>query len=85
MSDHQPRTNPSPRFLAVTPHITDPIGAGGEACRALYVGGNGNITVRGVDCSVDVLFVDVPVGVLPIAVTHVRAIGTSATNIVALF
>ena len=85
MGDHQPRTNPSPRFLAVTPHATTPIGTNGEACRALYVGVNGDIVVRGVDCIADVTFVDVPVGVLPIAVTHVRAIGTTATDIVALF
>ena len=85
MGDHKPGTHPSGSFSLVTPHATDPIVVSGQACRALYIGGSGNIAVRGVDNAADVTITNVPVGVLPIAVTHVRVAGTTATNILALF
>lgn len=59
--------------------------------RGLYIGVAGNITVRMADYLNDpqpaydnVLFQNVPVGILPIQVDIVYATGTSATGIVAL-
>jgi hypothetical protein len=52
--------------------------------RALYIGGTGDLTVRMADDQT-VLFTAVPVGIFPIQVDQVRATGTTATNIVALY
>lgn len=54
-------------------------------CRALYVGVTGNITLRTDDDDSDVLFSNVPVGVFPVNAYWVKATGTTATNIVALY
>lgn len=51
--------------------------------RALYVGGAGALEVTMADGQV-VTFAAVPVGILPIQVTQVRA-ATVATNILALY
>lgn len=54
--------------------------------KAIYVGGGGNITLRGVDSAVDVVLVGVPVGsILPIRPSYIRAAGTTATNLVGLY
>lgn len=55
--------------------------------KGVYVGGSGDITATMADgVSGDVVFKAVPVGaVLPIAVSRVKATGTTATNLVALF
>lgn len=67
--------------VSVTPSDTDAI----EACRALYVGGTGDITMRARGSSADVVFAAVPAGtILPVQVTYVRETGTTATDIVAL-
>lgn len=72
------------RAIAVTPHDTNPLANG--TTNMLFVGGAGNITVRMVDMSTDTVFTGVAAGtLLPIAVTHVRATGTTATNMVALY
>lgn len=75
------------RAFAVTPNDATVI----PVTRGLYVGVSGNITVRMADYINDqnpaydnVLFANVPVGVLPIQVDRVYAAGTSATSIVAL-
>jgi len=56
-----------------------------KSSRALYIGSSGNITVTmkdGVDCT----FSNVVVGtMLPIRATRVKATGTTATNIVAMY
>lgn len=59
--------------------------------RGIYVGVSGNITVRMADFINDpnpaydnVLFANVPVGILPIQVDKIYAAGTSATSLVAL-
>jgi hypothetical protein len=53
------------------------------ACRAIYVGGAGNITA--IVNGAAVLFTAVPVGtVLPVEATRVNATGTAATAMVAL-
>ena len=55
-----------------------------EVTRALYVGGAGDLTVTMADGNSQ-LFTAVPVGVFPIQVTAVKATGTTATGIVALY
>ncbi len=59
-----------------------------DSTHGLYVGGVGDVTVVfAQDATLTpVVFKAVPVGaVLPISVTQVRATGTTATNIVALY
>lgn len=73
--------NPPAHYAAVvTPHDTDPLST---PARALYVGGTGNVKVV-TKQGQEVTFNSVPVGILPVACTHVRSTGTTATNIVAL-
>lgn len=53
-------------------------------CRALYVGGAGDVSIMAVNDSAAVTLQDVPAGtILPIACKKVMA-ATTATNIVAL-
>ena len=53
--------------------------------RGLYIGGAGNVEVVTVGCET-VIFTAVPEGtVLPIRCTRVRAAGTTATGIIALW
>jgi len=76
-------STPARNAAAVTPHATNPLA---NVSKGLYVGGAGDITCRLVDDTSDVVFTAVPAGaVLPIRVAYVRATGTTATNIVALF
>lgn len=73
--------NPAEGAVAVTPHDTTELAT---VCRALYVGGAGNVSVS-MGGSV-VTFVGVPAGsILPIRTSLVRSTLTTATNIVALY
>lgn len=80
------------KAVEVSKSDTTIIGGGTGACRALYVGGAGDLEVILIsDYDVDnptansVTLVDVPSGsVLPLAVAKVLA-ATTATSIVALF
>ena len=70
------------RAVAVTPSNTVNFAAG--LCRAIYVGGAGNITA--IVNGVAVLFTAVPVGtILPIQATRVNATATTASAMVALY
>lgn len=54
--------------------------------KALYVGTGGNLTLRGTRGSADAVLKNVPDGqVLPIRASHVRATGTTAADILALY
>lgn len=54
--------------------------------RGLFIGGAGNVTVDFVDGTSNVLLTGPEVGtVLPLSVVRVRATGTTATAIVALY
>jgi len=59
-----------------------------DVTRAIYIGGTGNLTVKPMGSRGDaiVTYVGLPVGtVLPIRVKEIRATGTTATNIVAIW
>lgn len=68
------------RAVTVTPHLTQTF----SPCRALYVGGAGNLTVELVGSS-QVTFHGVPAGtILPIAAVRVAPAST-ATHFIALY
>jgi len=74
---------PATRAVAVTPHDTNAIA---DLPKGLYVGGAGNITMRGVNDTADRVWAGVPAGtVLPFRAQYVRATGTTATFILALY
>lgn len=69
---------------AVTPHDTNPLPRG--ASSALYIGAAGALTCRLRNEGADTVFAAVPAGTtLYIEATHVRATGTVAASIVALY
>lgn len=53
-------------------------------CRALYVGGTGDIRLRLPDGQT-ITFVSVPVGIFPIQADMVLSTSTTATNMIALY
>lgn len=70
------------RAVAITP--SDTVSFTDGLCRAIYVGGAGNITAL-VNGS-PILFTAVPVGtILPIQATRVNATATTATAMLALY
>ena len=75
---------PGMRHVAITPHASNNID-GENLARAIYVGVGGDIAI--VDAFDDaVVYKAVPQGaVLPMACKRVNAIGTTATNMVAMF
>lgn len=57
-----------------------------DTARAMYVGGAGDISMKGEDDASFVLWKNVPAGsFLPFRVKEVRANGTTATNMLALY
>ncbi len=75
-------TAPADVRFAITP---DDTAALAEVTRAIYVGTGGNIAVRAANSASDVTFVNAPSGaILDIRVSHVRATGTTAANLVGL-
>ncbi len=55
-------------------------------CRALYIGGGGDVAIVALDDSAAVTLVGVPTGaLLPIACKKIMSTNTSATSMVALF
>lgn len=76
-------SSPARRSLAVTPHDTNPLT---DIPKALYVGSGGDVTMRGVDGGADELWRNVPAGtILPFRAQFVRAAGTTAADILALY
>ncbi len=68
--------------LEVTPSDTVPLSIG--FCRAIYVGGTGNIKVTMVGGGT-LTFTGIPAGtILPVCATLIWATGTTATSIVAI-
>lgn len=80
---HAPVDSPATRSVAVVPHATNPIT---DIPKSLYVGTGGNITMRGVDDSADQVWKNVPSGsYVPFRPQYVRASGTTAADILALY
>ena len=75
------RTGPAETARAVTPSDTTTIGG----CRAIWVGGAGNLTLDFSDGATNIVISAIPAGtLLPIAPLRVKA-ATTATSIVALY
>lgn len=73
---------PAQRARAVTPHDSNPLP---DVPKALYVGSGGTITMRGSGDSTDSIWSNVPSGsIVPFRPSHVRATGTTASDILAL-
>lgn len=76
-------TTPAEDAAAIVPHDTDPITT---TPKALFIGTGGNIVMRGINGSADVTFKNLPSGsVLPFRPGFIRATGTTAADIVALY
>lgn len=76
-------SSPSTRGAAVAPHDVNPLP---DVPKALYVGGGGSLVARGSGGGGDVAFRNLAPGtVLPFRAAFVRATGTTATDIVALY
>lgn len=74
---------PARRAEAVTPHDINPLT---DIPKALYVGSGGTIAMRGVAGTADQLWKNVPDGaLLPFRARHIRATGTTARDILALY
>lgn len=76
------QVHPAGKAVAVTPD--DDVDLPSGICRALYIGGTGDLVVTMADGN-DVTFTAVPAGVFPIRVQRVKATLTTATAIVALY
>lgn len=76
---------PSQYPFAVTPSDTAFILTNGKLCKGFYVGTAGNVAVERADGTA-VVFANVPAGsVLPVMTRRIKATGTTASDIVALF
>lgn len=76
-------SSPARAALAVTPHDANPLA---DIPKALFVGTAGDIVMRGVDGASDQTWKNVPAGaILPFRARYVRATGTSAADILALY
>ena len=74
---------PATRAVAVAPHDSNPLS---DIPKALYVGTGGDITMRGVNGNADQLWKSVASGtVLPFRAQYIRASGTSAADLLALY
>ena len=74
---------PSTRAAAVAPHDVNPLA---DVPKALFVGTGGTLVARGSGGGADVTFRNLASGsVLPFRALFVRATGTSAADIVALY
>lgn len=76
-------SSPATRGAAVVPHDVNPLA---DVPKALFVGTGGSLVLRGAGGGGDVAFRNVAAGtILPFRALFVRATGTSAADIVALY
>ena len=74
---------PATRAVAVTPSDATPLA---DTPKGLYVGTGGDIAMRGLNDSADQSWRNVPAGsVLPFRAQYVRATGTTAADLLALY
>ena len=83
MSDRAAPTTPGRSAIAIDVSVQDQTL---PECRGIYVGNGGDITVDMVGAGRDILYKAVPTGtLLPIQVMKVKNVGTTATNLVAIY
>lgn len=76
-------SSPATRAVAVVPHDANALV---DIPKALFVGTGGNLVARGAGGGADALFKNVASGsILPLRAEYVRASGTTAADIVALY
>lgn len=76
-------SSPARRAVAVVPHDMNPIP---DVPKALYVGTGGSITMAGAGGGADQVWANVQPGtILPFRARYVRATGTTAADILALY
>ncbi|WP_066798799.1 spike base protein, RCAP_Rcc01079 family [Sphingomonas soli] len=74
---------PATRAVHVTPHDEDALG---DIPKALFVGTGGDLTLRGVGGGDDAVWKNVASGtIVPLRAEYVRATGTTADDILALY
>lgn len=74
---------PATRLAAVVPHDVNPIP---DIPKALFVGSGGHVVLRGAGGGADATLRNVADGtLLPVRAQYVRATGTTAADIVALY
>jgi hypothetical protein len=74
---------PATKAVAVVPHDSDALG---DIPKALFIGTGGHLVLRGAGGGADVTFRNIADGtVLPVRAQFVRATGTTAADIVALY
>ena len=74
---------PATRAVSVTPHDSNALG---DVPKALFIGTGGTIVMRGVKDSADRTWKNVADGaILPFRAAYVRATGTDAADILALY
>lgn len=75
-------TSPSLAPFAITPNDDTDLT---QIPKALWVGGGGDVVLRGVNNAGNVTFANVPSGfIIPVRARRVMATGTTATGIIAL-
>jgi hypothetical protein len=85
MSDRFPTdgvSSPARRLRAVSPDNDNDLALG--PCKALLIGAAGTLSIIAAD-DTDAVSLTVEAGLLPVRVKRVRATGTTATGIVALY
>ncbi len=75
-------SQPARLAFAITPHATNAID---PLPKAIYVGTGGDLVARAVDGGADVTFKNLQPGqILDVRMSHIRATGTTAADIVGL-
>lgn len=74
---------PATRVVAVVPHDVNALT---DIPKALFIGTGGNITMRGVNGAADLLWKNIASGaIVPFRAQYIRATGTTAADILALY
>lgn len=75
-------TSPADNAFAITPHASDELAL---ITKAIYVGGTGDVALRTLAGAADVVFKNVPAGmILDVRARAVRTSGTTATFLIGL-
>jgi len=75
-------SQPARLAFAITPHATNEID---PLPKAIYVGSGGNVTLRSIDGTADIVLRNVASGqIIDVRARYIRASGTTASDIVGL-